>query len=246
MNTLKALGLTTYEEKVYRAAARIGRADARSISRESGVPPTAVYPNLKSLIDKGLMQKLDGEVGYFESIEPKPALSALAAKRKFAMERCLAEAISQIKKMPAAEEAREPLNVSLGKEMSSQLFSEFAGNARKSVYILGWKFSVATRDFSLLKRILKLKNEKKDIRMITNNQAPEKNWMLRQIRKNNVPIRYYPIDNFSIIVRDSEETKITLKNPAIGDRINIHIEDKDLSTAMHDYFLSLWNKSKKI
>ena len=54
---LRKIGLTPYETKIYQVLLSYGRLGAKEIAERSKVPPTAVYPNLKSLISKNLIQK---------------------------------------------------------------------------------------------------------------------------------------------------------------------------------------------
>lgn len=52
---LKSLGLSKQEASVYLAAFKLGGATASAIAKESGMQRTAIYPILKTLAEKGLV-----------------------------------------------------------------------------------------------------------------------------------------------------------------------------------------------
>ena len=241
------LGLSQYEEAVYKAAIRLGRADARNISKESCVPITAVYPNLKTLAAKGLVQKIESDVALYEAKDPKIALSALLDSRKERLEKEYAAAMAELSAIRKSEEApKEPVTISTGREISNKIFLELARNTKESLYIMGWGFFRTHHDYPMLRELKSLVEGGKDIRLITNHPKPLKNYMLKEIHKLGVDMRKHEMRNFSIIVRDGEETKITLKSPEIGPRVILHIEDPSLSTALKEYFLTRWRKAKKV
>jgi len=74
MEPLRNLGLTKYESAVYSDLIKNGKSEAKDISRRSKIPPTAVYPFLKSLIEKELIQQVKGEISLFEAPPPESAL----------------------------------------------------------------------------------------------------------------------------------------------------------------------------
>src|SRR3989338_6648044 len=86
MEDLRKLGLSPYEMKIYVALLKHGRMPAREIAEKSTVPPTAVYPNLKKLVGKNLVQKFSGENAFFEAVEPNIAIPAFIQQRKKSLE----------------------------------------------------------------------------------------------------------------------------------------------------------------
>ena len=84
------------------------------------------------------------------------------------------------------------------------------------------------------------------MRVIITGDNPKYTELIGEFHKWNIRMKYYPINNFSIIIKDCEECKITLKHSGTDERFNIHIKDRDLSLFLNQYFLSVWNKSEDI
>ena len=62
-----------------------------------------------------------------------------------------------------------------------------------------------------------------------------------------VKIRYLSLEDFSLMVVDSSECKITLKSQDYKpNQYNIHILDTSLAKAMNSYFLDLWDDALPI
>ena len=97
MEELKKLGLTGKEIIVYETLLKFGRCEAYTISEYSKVPPTAVYLNLKLLINKELVQKIKGETNMFEAIEPSIAIKTLTEKRINELKNTAEEIIPRLK-----------------------------------------------------------------------------------------------------------------------------------------------------
>src|SRR3989338_3535219 len=118
MEDLGKLGLSPYETKIYLALLKHGRMPAREIAEKSEVPPTAVYPNLKKLVLKNLIQEFSGATAFFEAIEPNIAIPALIRERKKSLEKTeeiLIEKIMILSKDKQAVKAPDVLSVSIGK-----------------------------------------------------------------------------------------------------------------------------------
>lgn len=60
VNDLTSLGLTKNEAKAYHALVKIGRATAREIAEESGIPRSKVYETLDMLDKRGIIKKVKG------------------------------------------------------------------------------------------------------------------------------------------------------------------------------------------
>ena len=92
----------------------------------------------------------------------------------------------------------------------------------------------------------KLTEKNIDFRVIITGNDHGYKEMIKEMLRLNIPVRYLPIDNFSIIINDSKECKISFKNLELPERMNLKINDPDLSSFLNQYFLSLWKKAKDI
>ena len=82
MDALRELGLTKYECAVYTALLESGELSAKKVAEHSKVPPTAVYPNLLSLVEKRLVQRMKGKVSTFACIPSDQAIIAFLEEKK--------------------------------------------------------------------------------------------------------------------------------------------------------------------
>ena len=82
MEVYRKLGLTKYESQIYSILLKCGKNEASKISEYSKVPPTAVYPNLRKLVEKGLINEIKGNVSSFQAINPSLAINSLIDKKE--------------------------------------------------------------------------------------------------------------------------------------------------------------------
>lgn len=249
MEDLRKLGLSPYETKIYTALLKHGRMPAREIAEKSTVPPTAVYPNLKKLVGKNLVQRFSGDIAFFEAVEPNIAIPAFIQQRKKSLEET--ENILVAKALQLAQDkqvlkAPEVLSVSVGREASSSIYFDALKRTTKTYYILGWTFRTAGVKFAKLQHLVEAKKKGIDVRIIVTGTNIKEWSILKEYMKQGIKLRYYPLNNFSLLVVDGKECKITLKNPEYDQKFNIHIKDPSLSEAMQSYFLGVWEKAEKM
>ena len=89
---LKALGLTTAEERVYRAVVTGHRAGSSAIAAQLDVTPSALAPALQDLVDKGLLSRVGG---HYVPVPPDVALGPLLVHGQAELERARA-AVGQL------------------------------------------------------------------------------------------------------------------------------------------------------
>ena len=82
LETLKELGLTFSQAKVYLAAAKLGRANANDIWKESGVGRQEVYRILSEILELGLIEKEISRPTQFKSVELSKGLKILLNTRR--------------------------------------------------------------------------------------------------------------------------------------------------------------------
>jgi sugar-specific transcriptional regulator TrmB len=246
---LAALDLTGYETAVYLALLKEGRSNAKAIAAATDVPPTAVYPNLKSLAAKGIIQQIQGDIYEYQATKPSIALKQYFSKKHQMLQELeydLLPELDAIMDTGDIQRQKEIVSLSSGSDAFIAILKELIDKTQKSMYIVGWRFrhiGSSKRSFAELNSLAK---KGADVRIIvTNPQSRLKNVMKFHIDAG-IKIRFYELKNFSIMVRDAEECKITLKSSELPERMNIHINDDDLSGFLNQYFLQLWEKSKSI
>ena len=246
---LRQLGLTKYETKIYHTLLEYGKLNAQDIAKYSGVPPTAVYPNLKSLIAKQLLQEFSGKIKIFAVLEPETAFASFVEKKKKELLLLKVNLTAQAKQVLHKKELtpqKEVLQLSAGKEASEIIYKNFMSKAKNSLYILGWRMYTVGEKYSWLQKYKQLLQRGVDIRLILTGKL-EKQWeLIKAYQKAGIQIKYLPLENFSLVICDGKECKITLKSKELPEKINMHISDKDLAQAMQSYFLMSWEKAGSV
>lgn len=244
---LKQAGLNGYESQVYLTLLHYGEIKAKNISELSSVPLTAVYPNLKSLNEKGLVQKLAGEISIYQALPPEQALSSYIEARKKCLNELKEELVAKAEKFHSKLiEKKEAVRLSYGKEISTLIYLELLARTKRTYYVLGWTFKTIGNKYTHLQKFKdKVKREHIDVRVILAEKPKQKN-LVRAYLMAGVKIRYYPLKDFTILLADEKESKITLRGEDLAHRYNIHILDQNLSKALQSYFLQLWEKASEV
>jgi sugar-specific transcriptional regulator TrmB len=247
-DTLAKIGLTDYETEVYLTLVEYGRLNAKDISKFSKVPVTAVYPNLKSLIGKGLVQRIEGDVSYYISQEIRSSLNTYIKKRVNELDELNKKATLQldaIKRRKQIVKEPEIVDAVIGGEASSQLILRMISDTRKTLYILGWRFSTTKNMYNILGKLKASMKKGADVRLIITKKGKCYDKLMPLYRDAGVEIRHYPIGDFSIMIRDSEECKLGVKSPDLADRVSVNVRNPDMAKAFQQYFLTIWKQSKK-
>ena len=82
VETLKELGLTYTQAKVYIAAAKREQANAKDLCKDTGVPKQELYRILSELANIGLVEKQIGSPTQFNSIPFLNGVSILIANKR--------------------------------------------------------------------------------------------------------------------------------------------------------------------
>ncbi len=249
MESLRKLGLTEYECMLYHALLKQGALTADKLAQHSKVPITAVYPNMRALIEKELVQKISGKTAIFSPLPPALALEKLANRKKKELEEYEKEALQALQSIEKEEQGEKNKGVLLiteGRDISVKIYTEAAAHARKSYYIMGWRFEKVGDKYSMLHEFKRLIKKSVDVRIILT-ESQNKQWeLIKDYQKEGIKMRSLPLENFSIFVVDGKECKITLKDRSLPNRFNISILDSSFAKAMESYFLECWKKAKEI
>lgn len=103
MDTLKSLGLNSYERKLYVTLIAKGTSNAGTLSELSGVPRSRTYDVLESLAEKGFVIIQSSKPLKYVAVDPKEALERLKAKYEENY-KTMAERIEKVKKSKVLDE----------------------------------------------------------------------------------------------------------------------------------------------
>ena len=249
MEQLRELGLNGYEAKIYQCLLEYGHLQAKEIAQKSAVPITAVYPNLKGLLGKNLVQKFSGEVASFEALQPSLTLPTYIAQQKKLLDdlqQSLTENLEKIYHKKQIFPEKEVVTISMGREASSAIYQNTLKRAKKSFFVLGWHFVKVKDKYVFLQQFRQALGKGVELRVILTG-PPEKDWKLvKAYQDAGIKMRYTPLDNFSLLIVDKQECKITLKSKDYPQKFNIFVKDQALAQALQAYFITVWQKAQAV
>src|SRR3989338_7597891 len=226
MSSLREIGLTDYETKVYIVILESGKLNAKEIAANSKITPTSVYPNVKNLVKKGLVQEIKGDVSFYEAIPPSKALNFFLKKKISELEestKAIAGNLEVIYNKKSFAPSKNPILLSFGIVASSTISTEWVANAKKSVNIMGWGFHKPKNKHKILEKLKNAALRGVDVRLIITDDTNLDEKTIRLYRRKNFQIRKAPIRDFSLVICDEKECKITLKNKQLPERMNVSI-----------------------
>ncbi len=146
LRTLQELGLGEWEAKVYVALVSLGVTKAGPLSRRSEVPQSKIYIVLENLVDRQMVEVLDGRPREFHAVHPKRAFQILLESHEQKLDgmRAKMKELANILK-PASETTGVISGIwNIKGEKWAEFFERAADMVRRSnKYVFG-----VTREFS--------------------------------------------------------------------------------------------------
>lgn len=243
---LEKLGLSKYESLAYLTLFREGTLTGNRLSKLSGIPQGKVYDTIYRLSEKGFISIMNSKPKLFKAIKPEIALKQfISKKREFLeeLEKELSKKIVSLGNFAKTEsETDERVSIFKGKKNAFAPTQFIMSQATKSIDMM-FTFEVLR---SYTTRIL-MEKKKHGIKIrILATKKINKSWIKDFIKKG-LNVRYYPVEEIRIFIKDKEESVIQIVNPKnLFDRVNILIQSKELSKALTDYFDKVWEKAEII
>ncbi len=135
VESLKTLGLTEYEAKVYSALVLFDRAEVKQIYEYLDAPKPSVYQSLRSLTDKGLVQVVNAKPAIYRATPPKIAIKHLAEAHNKAEDTALL-GLEELEKSRVESEYPDVLWTLYGRENIEHKMEELLGKAHSSLKLL--------------------------------------------------------------------------------------------------------------
>ncbi len=248
LDDLREAGFTEYEAKTYRALVEYGEQTGRQLSELSKVPPTRIFDALRSLREKGLVELIQQKPMVWLATKPETNIKSLM-ERKSATYLELGKRLELELKHARQEPEKKTFDrVAVRNGLEKTIEETVVGNIKNSVkevcsYSRGDAFSPyseienakAIRRGVLIRQIGRLYNER-------NRLSVEKRI------KDGLKFRYLPgSDDYSFFIFDRQKCVLVVKDSQNEkDKVVITFENMGLSSALHDYFDSLWDRAKTI
>lgn len=207
--TLKRLGLTEYEAKIYAAVVRAGSKTAGELSFLSGVPRTKLYGSLRSLEKKGLVRTVSRKPETFAANSPNESLLPLAESLvKEAGEgleniQSLILAYESVKLMSSRRASPKiELVVLEGRLSVSDSLTKYLSGSNESVDIITSENGMVRLYKSHLKQVERLLSKGVKVRLITH--VTNQNVSVAKEIRNILQLRPSPKLSFQIFCIDSK------------------------------------------
>lgn len=136
VDRLVALGLTTYEAKVFSALTRLGEAGVADIHAIAEVPRSAVYGTLEKLERRGIIETSTGRPKKFRALPPKVAISKIESDLLCAV-RDARDGLEELASAPHRESSGVHIWLIRGKPRIHQRLEEMVGFASSELLVAG-------------------------------------------------------------------------------------------------------------
>lgn len=135
VESLKTLGLTEYEAKVYSALVLYDRTEVKQIYEFLDAPKPSVYQSLKTLMDKGLVQVVNAKPAIYRATPPKIALKHMTDVHRKAEYIALFE-LEELEKSRVEQETPDVFWTISGERNIEYGIEELLGKAHRSLKLL--------------------------------------------------------------------------------------------------------------
>lgn len=136
VDRLMALGLTTYEAKVFSALTRLGEAGVADIHAVAEVPRSAVYGTLEKLERMGIIESSTGRPKKFRALPPRVAVSKIESELLGAL-RDARDGLEELASAPHKGASDARIWVIRGQERIRQRLEGVVGSAKSELTVAG-------------------------------------------------------------------------------------------------------------
>ena len=242
------LGLNKYETLAYTALLKKNPLDSKQLAEFSGLPYTSVYRVARSLIEKGLITKIESESLLFEPVKPEIGLDSLISKKIGRMNEARNAAIEAIQKLPekiAESESLEKIRNFYGRDQRIGSLAPIINAAKEYVFTM-CDLSCHWEEQNASARI-KAKERGVELKSIATIIKPESLFHIKKAAKL-TELRYYPgLDGLVMCVSDNRIVSAGIRNQKNrADMATIEIESPEFAEIYRQYFSTIWKKAKLI
>lgn len=135
IESLKTMGLTEYEAKVYSALVLFERAQVKKVYEYLNMPKPSVYHSLKGLMDKGLVMMVSSKPAIYRAVPPKIALKHLIEIHQNAEKSALTE-LKQLEASGLETESPDIIWTLFGKNNVEHSMEELISKAHDSMKLI--------------------------------------------------------------------------------------------------------------
>jgi len=242
---LKLIDLTDYEVAVYLTLLKEGPLTGTILSKLSNVPHGKTYVTSSTLQKKGFITIMQEKPKIFQAINPDIVVKgAINEKlRKFKeLESNLPNQLKDLQKTRIKEKISEKIALISGED--ERLYRYVFKTTTKKLRRI---YTCEERHFDRVRIVDKLLKKGVVVEYLVTKITKKGLQYMKEDSKRGIMVKYYPIDNLRLVLKDDKEAIIQIKNPKDAkDRICIHVGSDELTKALNHYFDNIWEKAKPI
>lgn len=136
IDRLVALGLTTYEARVFSALTELGEAGVAEIHSAAAVPRSAVYGTLEKLESRGIIESSAGRPRRFRALPPTTAISKIESELVGAVKDAK-EGLEKLASAPHKESSEVRIWIIRGTGRIMGKLEDLAASAKSELFIAG-------------------------------------------------------------------------------------------------------------
>jgi len=246
--SLRKIGFTEGESKVYSALLDIGSTTTGSLIKKSGISGSKIYEVLERLISKGVVSHIiKNNVKYFEPSRPERILDFIDEKKESIekerkeIEKVLPNLIEKYKSFPKSE-----VKIFTGFEGIKTANEDIILSLNKGEEWLSMGLTEQPEHFEMYFNKKQIERSKKGIK---HKHILNKKYQSLYKKRKNLPhtqIRFFP-NSFDMEMPTSTEiykNKVIIMILIEENPLAIMIESKEVAESFTKYFNVLWNLSK--
>ena len=259
MESLRDLGLSSYEDRAYRALLALGTGTAAAVADESGVPKGRIYDALGGLESRGLVRvQTDREPKRYAPVEPAVAVDRLVEAKRRELNRRIETYESGkselVDHLADAEETDDEFwTAAVGAGDSLDLLFERIDAAEESIVVVATdvsaQFDVDREGPELLDRLLGAIRSGVDVSVLISSSVFDDARAAVDEDRATLTIAQGPFElritedaygNFYLI--DGEEVCLEVADPLAPDRLFgiLDLRDRGFATRVRDGFEAAW------
>ncbi len=246
-NELEQMGLTQYESKIYLTLLKEGSSTGRQVSKNSDVPQGKTYEILKNLITKGFVAEKKNKIKQFSAINPETAVKRYCTQKINNIADLQQNLIFELKRLRKKEELpsiTERVSLLAGMDTVQAVATELLENSKKEYKVM---YTYELLFYPVIQLIPKKIKERVKVKFLATKATEQGLKWMKEHTKIGVEVKYYPVEELRITLKDNDEAMIMIINPRNrNDRIGMHCKSTEFSTALSHYFDNLWEKAKTI
>jgi sugar-specific transcriptional regulator TrmB len=135
VRSLKTLGLSDYEARVYSALVHHGHAEAKELVNFLDISKPSVYSSLEGLESKGLVLISNSKPAMFEAVSPEIAIKILMGQHETAAKDSL-EGLKELEREKVKDRPKDSLWTTYGEANIEHKIREMLENARDGVFCM--------------------------------------------------------------------------------------------------------------